>query len=216
MDKVKVVVADDHSIVRLGIREVVQRDPRFAVVGVAASPSELVQLCREQAPDIVITDYNMPGDDVYGDVLKLIGYLLRQFPQTRVLIYTMLSNNLILSSLYDLGVSGVVLKSGDIDEIRVAVDTLQHGRIYRGAHMQAANSVLANGDDIQGRIASLSAKEFEVLRHFVSGLSVGDIAQQLNRSVKTVSAQKIAAMRKLEVDSDQALLTFCVKANLFQ
>ncbi|RFQ11912.1 DNA-binding response regulator, partial [Pseudomonas sp. ATCC 13867] len=97
-----------------------------------------------------------------------------------------------------------------------ALRALSQGRVYRGPSMQSANSVLASKDDVDGRIASLSVKEYEVLRHFVSGLSVRDIAQLLNRSIKTVSAQKISAMRKLDVDTDQALLTFCVKANLFQ
>jgi two-component system capsular synthesis response regulator RcsB len=128
----------------------------------------------------------------------------------------MLSNPLILSSLYDLGVSGVILKNGDLNEILVALKALSQDRIYRGPGMQSGNSVLASRDDVEGRISSLSVKEYEVLRHFVSGMSVRDIALQLNRSVKTVSAQKISAMRKLDVDTDQALLTFCVKANLFQ
>ncbi|MEL7939656.1 MULTISPECIES: response regulator transcription factor [Pseudomonas] len=216
MEKLRIVVADDHSIVRMGVREVVQADPRFSIVGMAANSSELVRMYGELSPDIVITDYNMPGDEHYGDGLKLISYLLRQFPRTRVLIYTMLSNNLIFSSLYDLGVAGVVPKSSDPEEILVALDAIARGRVYRGAWMQDPNSVVAGGDDVEGRIASLSTKEYEVLRHFVSGLSVRDIARVLNRSVKTVSAQKIAAMRKLEVDSDQALLTFCIKSDLFQ
>lgn len=216
MEKLRVVVADDHAIVRMGVREVVEADPRFRVVGVAASPSELVRLYGELDPDVVIADYNMPGDERYGDGLKLVSFLLRQYPRTRVLIYTMLSNPLILSSLYDLGVAGVVLKSCDLDEIGVALAAVRDGKVYRGAHMQDPNSVLASGDDVEGRIASLSTKEYEVLRHFVSGLSVRDIARVLNRSVKTVSAQKISAMRKLEVDSDQALLTFCIAVDLFQ
>lgn len=216
MEKLRVVIADDHAIVRMGVRDVVAADSRFIVVGVAANPSELVRLYGELDPDVVVADYNMPGDERYGDGLKLVSFLLRQYPRTRVLIYTMLSNPLILSSLYDLGVAGVVLKSCDLDEIRVALEAVLCGKVYRGAHMQDPNSVLASGDDIEGRIASLSTKEYEVLRHFVSGLSVRDIARTLNRSVKTVSAQKISAMRKLEVDSDQALLTFCIEVDLFQ
>ncbi|WP_187671277.1 response regulator transcription factor [Zestomonas carbonaria] len=216
MEKVRVVLADDHPIVLMGVREVIERDGRFAVVGEALSSSELVRLYKEVRPDIVITDYNMPGDQTYGDGIKLIEYLLRNFPATRILILTMLSNNLILSSLYDLGVSGVILKNGDLNEILVALDTLVRQNTYRGPCMQSNNSVLPDRDDIDGRIASLSMKEFEVLRHFVSGMSVGEIALHLKRSVKTVSAQKVAAMRKLEVDSDQALLLFCIKSNLFQ
>ncbi|MDF3936385.1 response regulator transcription factor [Pseudomonas citronellolis] len=215
MEKARVVVADDHAIVRMGVREVVEADPRFAVVGVASSSSELVRLCAGLAPDIVIADYNMPGDASYGDGLKLMGYLLRHFPRSRLLIYTMLSNQLLLSSLYDLGVAGVVLKSGDLGEIRTALNAILRGRVYRCQHMRSGHSVVDAGDDIEGRIASLSTREFEVLRYFVSGLSVRDIAQLLDRSVKTVSAQKVAAMRKLDVDNDPSLLTFCIKAELF-
>ncbi|AGI23074.1 two component response regulator [Pseudomonas sp. ATCC 13867] len=209
-------MADDHPIVLMGVREMIERDDLFEVIGEAHNSSELVALCRDLRPAIAITDFNMPGDQTYGDGLKLIEYLLRNFPDTRILILTMLSNPLILSSLYDLGVQGVILKNGDLNEILVALRALSQGRVYRGPSMQSANSVLASKDDVDGRIASLSVKEYEVLRHFVSGLSVRDIAQLLNRSIKTVSAQKISAMRKLDVDTDQALLTFCVKANLFQ
>lgn len=216
MDKVRIAIADDHPIVVMGVSEILERDARIQVVGEAASSTELVRLCESVMPDIVITDFNMPGDEQYGDGLKLVEYLVRHFPRSRLLIFTMLNNNLILSSLYDLGVAGVVLKSGDLDELLVAVNVLRQGRVYRGAGMQDPNSVVTSGDDVEGRIASLSAREFEVLRHFVSGMSVRDIASLLHRSVKTVSAQKISAMRKLAVDSDQSLLTFCVKANLFQ
>lgn len=216
MEKVRVVVADDHPIVLMGVREVIDQDDRFEVVGEAHNSSELVALYRDLTPDIAITDFNMPGDQTYGDGLKLIEFLLRNFPGTRILTFTMLSNPLILSSLYDLGVSGVILKNGDLNEVLVALKALAQGRIYRGPGMQSTTSVIASKDDVDGRIASLSVKEYEVLRHFVSGLSVRDIAQLLNRSVKTVSAQKISAMRKLDVDTDQSLLTFCVKANLFQ
>jgi Response regulator containing a CheY-like receiver domain and an HTH DNA-binding domain len=206
MEKVRVALADDHPIVLMGVREVIERDDRFEVIGEAHNSSELVALYREQRPAIVITDYNMPGDQTYGDGIKLIEYLLRNFPDTRILILTMLSNPLILSSLYDLGVSGVILKNGDLDEILVALKALSQDRIYRGPGMQSSSSVLSSGDDVEGRIASLSVKEYEVLRHFVSGMSVRDIALLLNRSVKTVSAQKISAMRKLDVDTDQSLL----------
>ena len=215
MDKVRVVLADDHPIVLMGVREVLEAEESIVVVGEAKNSTELVELYQQLAPDIAIADFNMPGDRVYGDGIKLVEYLLRSYSNTRILIFTMLSNSLILSSLYDMGVSGVVLKNGDRKEILVALRSIMRGKVYRGAHMQSANTVLTNNDDAMGRVASLSIKEHEVLRHFVSGMSVGDIAQMLNRSVKTVSAQKISAMRKLEVDTDQALLIFCLKANLF-
>ena len=73
---------------------------------------------------------------------------------------------------------------------------------------------MERSDAVQARIASLSVKEFEVLRRFASGMNVRDIAHSLNRSVKTVSSQKVSAMRKLDVENDHALLTFCISMNL--
>lgn len=212
MNRMSVVIADDHPIVVMGVQEIIERDGRFKVVGTAHGPSELVRLYQAHAPQVVITDYTMPGDDTYGDGLKLIDYLRRQFPDTRILILTMQSNPLILSSLYDLGVSGVISKSGDLNEIMVALRALSRGRVYRGPGTSPAGSDTA---DVQARVARLSVKEYELLRHFVSGMSGREIALLLNRSTKTVSAQKISAMRKLAVDNDQALLTFCANASLF-
>ena len=215
MSKLKIVLADDHPIVHMGVCDMLERDGRFEVVGEASTPSELVEVCRQSEPHIAITDYSMPGDERYGDGLKLIDYLLRNFPRTKVLIFTMVGNRLILDSLYDHGVSGVVLKSGELDELLLALDVVKQNRVYRGANMLDPTSVLANRDEVESRFARLSMKEFEVLRHFVSGSNVCDIARLLKRSVKTVSTQKVSAMRKLEVNSDQALMTFCVHANLF-
>ncbi|QGZ28609.1 response regulator [Stutzerimonas stutzeri] len=218
MRKTKIVVADDHPIVRMGVRDMLERNERFVVAGEASNSSELVALCLETDPHIAIIDYNMPGDARFGDGLKLVGYLLRHFPRTRVLIFTMVNNSLILSSLYDLGVAGIVLKSGDLDELLRAIDEVLQGRVYRAAAELNDVDVFEDdgGADLDGRVARLSPKESEVLRLFVSGHSVRDISDVLKRSIKTVSAQKMAAMRKLEVDNDHALLTFCVKANLFQ
>lgn len=78
-----VVIADDHPIVLLGVRELVERDARFQVVGEAICSAGLIGLLEQQPIDIVITDYNMPGDSPYGDGLKLVEYLKRHFPRCR-------------------------------------------------------------------------------------------------------------------------------------
>ncbi|WXL27716.1 response regulator transcription factor [Ectopseudomonas mendocina] len=217
MEKIRVVAADDHPVVLMGVREVIERDSRFELIGEARSSSELVELYEKLKPDVVITDYNMPGDVRYGDGIKLVEYLLRHYPDTRILILTMLSNAPLVTTLYGLGVSGVLHKARDLNEILVALGTILRKRVYRGAVAQSSSAVMLAQGDSQVRVAKLSAREYEVLRHFVvGGLSVNDIARVLNRSVKTVSAQKISTMRKLEVSNDQALLKFCLERNVFQ
>lgn len=215
-EKYKLLIADDHPIVLMGMREVICRDEQFEIVGQANNPTDLITLTALHTPDILITDYSMPGDDKHSDGIRLIEYLRRYFPDLRILILTMLSNKLIVSALYDLGVYGVISKRGDLSQLLTALNDATKGRIYFSEEFKtSAQSVVKNKKDIEERISNLSIKEYEVIRHFVLGKSVGDIAQNLNRSVKTVSTQKISAMRKLEVSSDQELLMYCAKINLF-
>ena len=210
-----VVIADDHPIVLLGVGELVQRSGRYRVVAQAGNSTALIELLHAHRPDVLITDFNMPGDSTYGDGLKLIEYVLRHFPDTRVLVLTMISNSLILSKLHELGVAGVIQKNHLHDEIEKALSAVCGQRRY---HSPAAEptSVLGTRDHVGARFEQLSPRELEVVRLFVGGLTVSDIARCLSRSNKTVSAQKISAMRKLEVETDQALLTYCIEARLFQ
>ena len=213
MVQMNVLLADDHPIVLMGVREIIERDPRFKVVGEALNSSELISKVALLRPDVIITDYNMPGDEQYGDGTRLVEYLRRHFPEPRVLILTALSNPQVLAWLYDLGISAVISKSAGLEQILVALDAF-----YREGHYQQHTLDEMPSADAHGftqRLSQLTVKEFEVLRLFASGRSVSDIALSLNRSVKTISTLKISGMRKLDVDSDQALLILCIKANLF-
>lgn len=213
MPKMRVLLADDHPIVLMGVREIIERDPRFSVVGEAMSSSDLIEKIAQLRPDVIITDYNMPGDDQYGDGTRLVEYLRRHFPEPRVLILTVISNPQVLAWLYELGISGVISKNAGLEQILVALDAF-----YREGHFQqdTGGEVSSDeADDVSRKLSQLTVKEFEVLRLFACGMSVGDVAQSLSRSIKTISTLKMSAMHKLEVDNDQALLVLCVKANLF-
>ncbi|WP_460371191.1 response regulator [Pseudomonas sp. Tul1A2] len=215
METFNVVIADDHPIVLLGVRELVERDRRFNVVGEAVCPDGLIELLKSQAVDLLITDFNMPGDSRYGDGLKLVEYVTRHFPEVRVLVLTMISNPLILTRLQELGVLAVIQKSQLHAEIEVALKAIAKGNRVR--HKEPApTSVLNDGADLDERFSRLSPKEHEILRLFVQGQGVNEIARGLNRSAKTISTQKISAMRKLEVNSDQELLAYCIERNLFK
>ena len=214
METFNVVIADDHPIVLLGVRELVERDRRFSVIGEAVCSDGLIELLKSQPVDLLITDFNMPGDSPYGDGLKLVEYVTRHFPGVRVLVLTMISNPLILTRLQELGVLAVIQKSQLHVEIEVALKAIAKGTRVRG-HQPAPTSVLDDGADLNERFSRLSPKEHEILRLFVQGQGVNEIARALNRSAKTISTQKISAMRKLEVGSDQELLTYCIERNLF-
>lgn len=213
METLNVVIADDHPIVLVGVRELVERDERFRVVGEAVCSNELIELLQSTAVDLVITDFNMPADSPYGDGLKLVEYLVRHFPHVRVLVLTMISNPLILTRLQELGVLAVIQKNQLHNEIQAALKAIARGSPVRSKSPHPT-SVLESAD-LDERFTRLSPKEHEILRLFVSGQSVNDIARGLNRSAKTISTQKVAAMRKLEVSSDQDLLAYCIERNLF-
>jgi two-component system capsular synthesis response regulator RcsB len=214
MRELKVVIADDHPVVVLGLREVIVRDERLNLVGEALSSSQLVEQLTLHQPDLVITDFNMPGDETYGDGLQLIEYVTEHFPRVKILVLTMVSNHLIISRLLEMGVAGVIAKNHIHEEIGKALNALANDRRYEAPSV-LATSVVTNPKVIDERFSTLSPREVEVLRLVVAGSSVGDIARQLDRSVKTVSTQKVSAMRKLEVLTDHALITYCIKADPF-
>ncbi|VVO58616.1 response regulator [Pseudomonas fluorescens] len=215
MSILNVVIADDHPIVLLGVRELIERDERFRVVGEALCSNALIELLLSQPVDLVITDFNMPADSPYGDGLKLVEYLGRHFAQVKVLVLTMISSPLILTRLHELGVVGVIQKNQLHDDIQLALTSIAKGRTFKSARPEPV-SVMEPNVALEKRLSRLSPKEFEVLRMFVSGQSVTAIARSQSRSAKTVSTQKISAMRKLEVSSDQDLLTYCLENNVFQ
>jgi len=219
----KVVVADDHPLLLMGVADLLGREIGVSVQATASSPSELVAVLQRELPDVLVTDYSMPDDPRYGDGMAFIGYLLRRFPGLKVLVLTMLSNPMIVTSLYDLGAVGVVQKQHDHKELIRALRTVALGnRYYPPGHVAAArggtrnttvpNSVTTSLDE---RIASLSPREFEVLRLFAQGHAVSEVATRLNRSIKTVSSQKTAALRKLGVSNNQELIAFCTQHRLF-
>ncbi|URN86446.1 MAG: response regulator [Pseudomonas protegens] len=214
METLKVAIADDHPIVLVGVRELVERGQCFRVVGEAVCSSELINLLETRQVNLVITDFNMPGDSTYGDGLKLMEYLTRHFPDVRMLVLTMISNPLILTRLQELGVQAIIQKNQLHNEIETALKAIAQGKPVRSSG-PPPTSVITNNAGLDERFTRLSPKEHKILRLFVSGMAVSEIARSLNRSAKTISTQKISAMRKLEVSSDQDLSAYCLERNLF-
>jgi len=214
MEPLNVIIADDHPIVLLGVRELVERYQRLRVVGEAVCSSELITLLETHRVDLLITDFNMPGDAVYGDGLKLLEYVSRKFPHIRVLVLTMISNPLIMSRLHELGVLAIIQKSQMHNEFETVLKAIALGSPMPG-NVNPSTSVSAEETDLKSRVSRLSPKEYEIIRLFVSGRGISEIARGLNRSTKTISAQKISAMRKLQVDNDLDLLSYCIAHNLF-
>ncbi|WP_394304601.1 response regulator [Pseudomonas danubii] len=218
MKKTRVALADDHPLVLAAVGDLLHKTGQYEVVAAVTTPSALIQqLTDDPRIDVVITDYFMEGDEKFGDGIRLVTYLIRHFPRVRVLVLTMMSNPMIAAALYDIGARSVLLKRHDMSELLCALENVRLGRIHHPPSLMAQSEFHSTPvRSMADGLSSLTPKEYEVLRHFVRGESMMQIAANLKRSVKTVSAQKISAIRKLNLDSDQALVAFCLESGEFQ
>lgn len=194
----RIVLADDHLIVVNAVRRVLEADGH-EILAVASSTSELLETLARTSCDLLITDFSMPGDD-NADGLPMLALIRRRSPALPVLVLTMITNPAVLQAILDTGVRGLINKADALSELAIAVRATSRGRRYvsKASHRLLARS----GHCAAVPAATLSPRETEVIRLFASGMTVTDIARQLNRSVKTISTQKQEAMAKLGLKND--------------
>ncbi|AKJ67013.1 LuxR family transcriptional regulator [Pandoraea thiooxydans] len=210
---IKVIIADDHPIVRLGIRLMLKDRLNVEIVGEASDSSELIAQLGKMPCDVIITDYSMPGGS-YKDGLYLISYIRRYYPDVKVVVLTMLENLAILRSMLKLGVHSILSKSDDQERIAEAVTVVADGSHYVPATLAARLNQASSDESWGGEAPLLSAREVEVVRLFVSGMTITEIAARLNRSIKTVSSQKNNAMRKLGIGRDVDLYKYATRSGI--
>lgn len=199
---VRVVVADDHPVSGNGIKQALSGIPTIQVVAVTENTSALVEILETTACDVLVLDYVMPGGQ-YGDGLALLSYLSRRYSTLRFVTVTMLNSPAVFRALQKLGVNCVVSKSYAMSHLVAAVHAAQSG----GRYLSPTIALLLEQAD-SGPVSTLSQRESEIVRLFREGYKVTEIAEKLHRSKKTISAQKLAAMRKLGIKRDADLIRF--------
>lgn len=206
---IKVLVADDHPVVLDGICRGLAQGNGVEVVGKAADSTELVRLLDSTSCDVIVTDYAMPGGQI-GDGLPMLQILRRRYPTTRIVVMTMLDNPALLRNIWKAGVSSIVSKADDVEQLFPAIRAAFRGQHYVTPSVQAMLS-LATPDKPE-EAPRLSRRELEVLRRCAQGIPLVEIARESNRSAKTISAQKSVAMKKLGLSNDYELYEYA-KAN---
>ncbi|WP_445143918.1 response regulator [Dyella sp. Tek66A03] len=196
----RIILADDHPIVRSGVRMLLEGSSNVAVIVDVGSPDELLGALDQRPCDLVITDFSMPGGQL-ADGLNMLGLIQRRWPDLPIIVLTMVSNAGVLSSILATGVRGLLNKSDALTELMLAVQAVSHDRYYVSTSIERALDATRPGGASAAH-PTLSKRETEVLRLFASGITVSEIAIQLNRSVKTISRQKMDAMSKLGLRSD--------------
>ena len=210
--RIRVVMADDHPVILLGARHALARFPDIDVVAEVRQSTDLVKTLTQVPCDALVTDLAMPGGR-HGDGLPLIGYLRRHFPALPVVVLTMLENAALIRRLGELGVISIVSKADDLSHIGQAVRHVARGLPYAGPTVRAAlDAMRAEGG--RGEQVPLSPRELEVVRLFAAGMTMKEIAERLNRSIKTVSSHKTAALRKLGLARDSELFQYAQSAGL--
>lgn len=208
-----IVLADDHPIIRYGIRMALESNRIAKVVGEAGSPLELFNVLANTPCDIIVTDFSMP-DDHSRDGLYLIERLMRLHPDIPIVVITALRNAGVLSTLRRKGVKGLIEKEGNISELGLALHGVRMGREYISPSLRTL--LMSREVGVRGtRESKLTEAEIEVLRLFAyEGLTSQQISERLNRSRKTISRHKRSAQVKLGLPTNQDLLEYCRRVDL--
>jgi DNA-binding NarL/FixJ family response regulator len=212
---VRILLADDHDVVRRGLRTLLGERTGWEVCGEAGSGREAVELARQLQPDVAIVDLMMP--DLNG--LETTRQISRASPRTQVLIFTMHHNETVIHDVLDAGARGYVLKSDDERHIIPAVEALLRRQPYFSA--QVSETVLegylraSQGSRAgEGLTARLTPREREVIQLLAEGHRNKQIAQRLGISIKTVDTHRTTLMRKIGVNSIVELVRYAVRNHL--
>lgn len=209
------VLADDHTIVRDGIKSLLEESGRISVIGEASDGEEALALVRELKPDLLITDITMPK--LSG--LELAQQVQRLAPKTKVLIFTMHENEDYILRAFESGALGYLLKDAEREDIFKAVDAVAIGQRYYGerASQLMMQGIIKNargeGND-SGNTSRLSKRELEVLKYVVEGHTSGQIAKSLFISARTVDSHRTNIMQKLKVKNTAELVKTAFKLDL--
>ena len=199
--KINLILADDHPALLAGVQYELSSVQTLRIVGTARNSSEVMDLLTSHPCDILVTDYVMPGGG-FGDGMGMLSFLRRRFPALKIIVFTTVDNSAIATQMMKMGIKSVLSKVEDIGHLISAVHAVHAGATY------LSPSLREPGDQEGDSKPQLSRREMEVVRMYVGGGSVTEIARQLNRTKQTVSSQKASAMRKLGINRDVDLFRY--------
>ncbi len=216
MPNIRVLLADDHTLFRQGIRNLLSTEPDMQVVGEVSNAGDAMERATELKPDVVLMDIGMPGFSSFEATRNI----KKSRPETKVLFLTMYDDEDYLVEGMEVGGNGYVLKDCPATQLLSAIRDVQRGGSYLSPRML---SQLV--DDFRSRVktatrtprfATLTSREKEVLKMLAEGQSVKEIATDLNLSVKTIEAHKFNLMRKLDIHNKAQLVQYAIQRKIIQ
>lgn len=212
MSKIRVLLADDHAIVREGVRMLLNAQPGIEVIGEASNGEQAVDLARRLVPDIVLMDIGMPG----MNGLEATRALKAAQPQANVLVLTMQEGQDYFFSILAAGASGYVLKGAHSEELLAAIRAVHNGGVYLDPLMakKLMSEYFKRGE--HETVNGLSDRERQVLRLIADGLTAQQIADKLVISVNTVQTHRLHIMEKLNLHNRAELIKYAIRKGLIQ
>jgi DNA-binding NarL/FixJ family response regulator len=210
----KVLLVEDHTLVRSGIRSLLERSSEVEVVGETGGGREALDLCRSLRPDMILTDVEM--SDLNG--IETARKLHSEFPETKVIMLSMHSDRQYVLESLRAGAMGYVLKDAALNELLTAIRSVAAGRRYLSPGL--ADLVIEDyarrgtSETTGGKLESLSPREREILQLVAEGNSSAQIAHRLCISIRTVDTHRFSLMRKLEIHSIAGLTKFAIANGL--
>jgi DNA-binding NarL/FixJ family response regulator len=207
---IRVLVADDHAVVRQGLRLILSETPDIVVGGEAATAHDVRRLVREEAWDVMVLDINLGG--VSG--IELIGEIHQLRPRLPVVVLTMYSEEQYAVRAIKAGAAGFLTKESAPDKLIEAVRKVASGGRYVGPELAEVLASAIAGGNADLPHEGLSNRELEILKMIGSGKTVSEIARVLTLSVKTVSTHRTRILRKMNMQTNAELMRYAVRSQL--
>jgi len=216
MATIRVLLTDDHTLFRQGMKTLIAAEPDMEVAGEASTAAEAVALTGQVQPDLVLMDIGMTGMSSFEATRQI----RRHYPGTRVVFLSMYDDEDYLVECMEVGASGYVLKDSPVDQLLTAIREVQRGGSYLSPRLltRLVDDFRSMGRTPvrQPRFGTLTKREREILKLLAEGMSVKDIAACFELSVKTVEAHKFNLMRKLDIHNKAQLVQYAIQKKIIR
>jgi two-component system, NarL family, response regulator NreC len=212
---IKILIVDDHDLVREGIRAILEKEPSFAVVGEAGEGKEAIEAVRRASPDVVLMDVSLPGG--LGG-LEAAEAILAEHPDVKIIVLTQYENREYVKRAMRIGARGYLLKRSVSEQLLTAIRTVHRGERY--LHPAAAGELvdmLASGEGLErDEIEQLTTRERQVFKLLAEGRTSREIAKYLTISLKTAMTHRANLMAKLGLHSRTELIKHAIRKGVIQ
>lgn len=213
MEKISVMIADDHSMIREGLKQLLEFDGSIEVVGEASNGVECLEKLEECNPEVLLLDINMPEKNG----IEVLKKMKEENIEIKVLILTVHNEMDYLMKAVDIGVDGYILKDSESSELKKAIKAVRDGENYiQPSLIPALNSQLLSRDTDKDKISFLTNRELEVLVQVANGMFNKEIATNLNISERTVKNHISNIFKKIDVSDRTQAAVFAIKNNIIK